>query len=295
MGFDRRVMAMFLRVTTHRFDVLRGLQMCEFGAQHIFHAAIPILQHVGYQLDVEDVQRLANSLFMQRHWASVTTSKKLFTFLGMQHVSFDLFPTDGALKVDLSQPFNRSSHVMLYLQRCDIVSNIGTTEHIGQGKTGPGLIRGQYEAFRTMHALTNPGGGLMVHAVPLTGCYPEHGSFDYAPEFFRSLAYLMEYVVLNLTVFHINLDWSKADRQRFWGRVKLVGAMWPPVVKYPTAQYAEELMLFVVLARTGTRTFVSFRDFVRLQGLHLTMRRESSSTCGRHFHRAFLSPLNLQP
>lgn len=102
--------------------------------------------------------------------------KKFFEARGFRHVSVDWNGQDGALKKDLRRPLN--------LGTFDMVTNIGTTEHVGEDKW-----RDQVACWRNiieaMHA-----GSALISITPKPGSWPRHGTWYPREEFFYELANL---------------------------------------------------------------------------------------------------------
>jgi len=96
---------------------------------------------------------------------------KIFYHLIFEHQSYmavDLHGTPAAHKLDINEPLPIED-------RFDVVTNIGTTEHVFN----------QYQAFKSIHELTRPK-GLMIHSLPNQGCF-DHGFYNYHPTFFFDL------------------------------------------------------------------------------------------------------------
>ena len=119
----------------------------------------------------------------QRMWTGVglphETGKQYFEEMGMEHVSLDINGLDGSLPLDLSIP------VSVELGKFDIVTNMGTTEHVGN----------QFHAFRNIDCFCRVG-GYMVHQVPLVGYYRRHCPFHYDTRFFQKLSELSGYEII---------------------------------------------------------------------------------------------------
>jgi len=93
-------------------------------------------------------------------------AKEIFEAFGaVQHVSFDINGKDGALPHDLSEPLPE-----VFFNRFDIVTNFGTSEHVEAS---------QYWCWRNIHELCKLG-GLMLHAIPCIGHWPNHGHWHYS-------------------------------------------------------------------------------------------------------------------
>lgn len=95
--------------------------------------------------------------------------------------AIDLNGTEAAWRHDLNRP-------LPVVETFDVVTNFGTSEHVFD----------QAQLFRSVHALTRPG-GLMLHAVPHQGG-PDHGFYNYHPTFFHDLAAANGYRVVMLVL-----------------------------------------------------------------------------------------------
>jgi hypothetical protein len=88
----------------------------------------------------------------------------------IEMVSLDINGLNGAWKVDLSKPVKHDE-----LQGADIVTDLGTTEH----------IKNLYGAFKNAFNMCKVG-GLMMHANPETGSFANHGFHWFGPEFWKA-------------------------------------------------------------------------------------------------------------
>jgi SAM-dependent methyltransferase len=95
--------------------------------------------------------------------------------------AIDLNGTESAWRHDLNKPLPLT-------ETFDVVTNFGTSEHVFD----------QAQLFRSIHALTRPG-GLMLHAVPHQGG-PDHGFYNYHPTFFHDLADANAYRVATMVL-----------------------------------------------------------------------------------------------
>ena len=93
--------------------------------------------------------------------------KDWFESIGIRHTSVDWNGLHGALPLDLRQPLN--------LGRFDMVTNIGTTEHVSE----------QEPCWRNIAEAT---GKWFVSMTPCPGYWPRHGFWYPAPDFYRSFA-----------------------------------------------------------------------------------------------------------
>lgn len=104
--------------------------------------------------------------------------KQYFQSINICHVSIDWNGLDGALKLDLRQPID--------LEPFDMVTNIGTTEHVSD----------QPAVWRNIHNLTKVG-GVIASLTPLEGDWWWHGEYYPRPEFFQQFeknGYEIEYL-----------------------------------------------------------------------------------------------------
>lgn len=159
---------MFELVGYEKFD---GLKMCELGNQRIKRGGMEYLK--------------SNNL------PPCKTGKELFTSIGFQHTSIDINGKDGALPIDLTNPILDKK----LLSNFDVITNSGTTEH----------VHDQLECFRNIHGLCKKG-GMFIHIVPsvkyrtidvTTNIATSHGRYNYDFAFFRVLASLCEYKILD--------------------------------------------------------------------------------------------------
>lgn len=106
--------------------------------------------------------------------------------------AIDLNGTDAAWAHDLNLPVPVD-------ESFDVVTNFGTSEHVFD----------QAQLFRSMHALTRPG-GLMLHAVPAQGG-PDHGFYNYHPTFFHDLAAANGYRLLMMVLMSAGESGDRID------------------------------------------------------------------------------------
>jgi hypothetical protein len=108
-------------------------------------------------------------------------AREFYERLGWQYDCVDTDGKHGALVLDLNFDPAPAELMGAY----DLVTNIGTTEH---------LIN-QLNAFRVFHDLTKPG-GVMLHLAPHSAT--DHGFYTYQPNFFYALARYKGYEMLGL-------------------------------------------------------------------------------------------------
>lgn len=118
--------------------------------------------------------------------------RKYFQSIGVGCISVDITGCLGALKKDLREPMG-----MHFYDKFDIVTNLGTTEHIFP-------VEGQYEAFKNIHKCVKKE-GIMIHVLPIYKEDQKHGEILYKDKFFTTLARLNNYEIINM---------EKYDRKR---------------------------------------------------------------------------------
>lgn len=104
------------------------------------------------------------------------TYKHYFESLGIWHISVDWNGEDGALKMDLRLP--------LGLGQFDMVTNIGTTEHVNE----------QIPVWKNIHNSVKLN-GVLVSITPKPGDWWWHGEFYPKFEFFTEFAALNGYEI----------------------------------------------------------------------------------------------------
>ena len=104
------------------------------------------------------------------------TYKDVFKSLGFAHTSVDINGLDGALPKDLRKP--------LELGTFDMVSNIGTTEHVSENDWS-----GQVECWRNILGAMHVG-SVLVSITPRPGSWPHHGTWYPQKEFYTGIARL---------------------------------------------------------------------------------------------------------
>lgn len=107
-------------------------------------------------------------------------ARAFYEAIGWQYACLDIDAAEGV------EPFDLNHDAAPAGRQYDLVTNLGTTEHIFN----------QANCFTVMHDFTRPG-GVMVHGVPALG-YLEHGFFNYHPNFFHALVAANAYELLGV-------------------------------------------------------------------------------------------------
>jgi hypothetical protein len=116
-------------------------------------------------------------------------AKDWYESKGIIYTAIDISGENGALPINLSEP------IIHNLLQFDLVVDCGTSEHCGvDGKHEP---RAFYNAVKNKHDLLKVG-GIMFSENPKTGNWPGHGFNYYSQLFYKQLAALNGYEILEL-------------------------------------------------------------------------------------------------
>ena len=107
-------------------------------------------------------------------------SKKFWEKLGFIHTSIDMNRLDGALYYDLRKRLPKELK-----EKFNFTLDVGTVEH----------IQYQYQCFKNIDYITKIG-GTMIHFLPKVGSWPQHCSFYYDMENFKTISELCNYKVI---------------------------------------------------------------------------------------------------
>lgn len=106
-----------------------------------------------------------------------SAAKSWFERMGVQHTSVDINGDLGAIKLDLSVPIERPEWLLAF----DIVTDYGTSEHVGKSLTA------LYNCRANVHRWCRAG-GLMLFSNPKTGHWPDHGFHCFTEKHYHDLA-----------------------------------------------------------------------------------------------------------
>jgi hypothetical protein len=126
----------------------------------------------------EDAQRVAE----QYDGVNRCPVSELFRGSQYRYRCLDLYPGEFTIVADLNTYVVPAED----RGRFDLITNIGTTEHITD----------QVNSFRAVHDFARPGASFL-HSVPFSG-YFNHGLYNYHPIFFVFLASANEYEIVHL-------------------------------------------------------------------------------------------------
>ena len=110
----------------------------------MFHSH-SIQLHIGYDSRKDIIFNRYNYPFDDNN----ISAKLFFEHLNYNHTSIDINGDDGSLQFDVRRDD-------LYKQlsfKFDVITNLGFTEHVGEGDVEENLLRNQYVMFKNMHEL----------------------------------------------------------------------------------------------------------------------------------------------
>jgi hypothetical protein len=109
---------------------------------------------------------------LEHQSAAAPLARDFWKWIGFEHAAIDIDESPGSIPLDLNYDKVKSKH----RGKFDLVTNMGTTEHIAN----------QLNAFKVIHELTAIS-GIMYHLLPAQGMM-NHGLINYNPKFFWMLA-----------------------------------------------------------------------------------------------------------
>lgn len=157
------------------------------------------------------------------------STRYFFQHLGVDYTSVDLNGLDGAIRADCREPLTK-----VFNQSFDIITNIGFTEHVGEGDVKENVFKHQYTIFKSMHDLCRVG-GILFHDFMVQ--VPAHGVVNYRLSFLQALAESNNYSIPLRPVQH---------DQRFG---------------------SDTLIFMTAYRRESEQAFIPFEEFVQLPGL----------------------------
>jgi hypothetical protein len=157
-----------------------------------------------------------------------------------RYASVDLYPGDSIIQADLNTYVVPEEYRGVF----DLVTNMGTTEH----------ILDQVNAFRCMHDFAKVG-ALLSHHVPATGYY-NHGLFNYHPLFFVFMARANGYEVKAAGISAPHLEYTIPSSDALYGTQHWAGI-----------RQSSSMLLFL-LRKTRDEPFQLFSDLdQRIMGM----------------------------
>jgi hypothetical protein len=114
-------------------------------------------------------------------------ARQFWEWLGLSYSSIDIDGSPGSIPLDL----NYDCIPPHTINKFDLVTNFGTTEHIAN----------QLNTFKVIHDLCAVG-GIMIHHVPALGLI-NHGLLNYNPRFFTAIAQANRYGILSESFYSV--------------------------------------------------------------------------------------------
>lgn len=183
MGASAKTLSRILSLH-QRGLVPSGAAVIDLGTQQLFCSGqIQAIEEIIRHFAATDaaVRKLeAYSAAQLNDFADKGLLGDLLIACGFAYCALDIFEASHTTLFDL----NVQSVDDEMRERFDLVTNLGTTEH----------IINQYQAMKSMHELARVG-GLIYHDLPLAG-YHTHGYFSYNPLFFQHLAVANGYDII---------------------------------------------------------------------------------------------------
>lgn len=185
MGFKIIDLQNILTVLEQQNKTINELSLVELGEQE-------------FKVDNDQLTNPLIKTFVEsnpREWSNKQMgrkgyySKDYFKTICKDVVTIDIVSKcEGTFNLDLGLEFNVGTQF-------DIVTNLGTTEHVGQitdNSPNP-----QYYAFKNIHNLAKVG-GLIFHNVPYGNMkkLQKHGAFNYDNNFFVEMANKLNYTII---------------------------------------------------------------------------------------------------
>ena len=196
MGYERELLESLLGVLKTELGDLSGVPMLEFGNQEVYgnyHKVEQLYAEYGYT-----------------HREQRRIVKPFFEHLGLRCTQIDYNGRDGALALDV-----RNDIAASLPQTYTVITNIGFSEHVGEGDAEPTLLRNQYGVFKNIHDV-GAAGAIYFHCVPLTRNWYRHGVCDYSLDFFSQLCAANDYSIIKgpyIEAYHPELQSAVAYRK----------------------------------------------------------------------------------
>ena len=113
-------------------------------------------------------------------------AKPMFEEMGFRHLSIDMNGQDGAKEADLSIKTDFTGYFAR--NKFDIVTDFGTSEHVKSSL---------YACWWNKHTNCKTG-GYIISENPKTGNWKGHGHWYYTEDFYRNLAEIQGYEIMEL-------------------------------------------------------------------------------------------------
>lgn len=218
MGITRECFEIYARIIESGYLTWGNCSVIDLGAQTVHFDDAQFFKNWAGRISVPE-----NTV---ENFTTGTTSQYVHNKFGNSYKCIEFYDDDASvdiLKWNLNEIVCPSEHLKSY----DMVTNLGTTEH---------LIN-QANAFRLIHDLVKVG-GIMFNLLPMARM--NHGFFNYNPCFFESLAKANNYKILGMYTSNDLLWYQQQELVPYHGTI------------YPNHEY-----LFCVSQRTSAEPFVN--------------------------------------
>src|SRR5579862_2957680 len=177
MGVNRKDLHLLARLAEQK-HIKRGGKIVEIGAQQLSNSFLrseDLVRKVEAALGVAypyplptpgPVVLAAGGIELQD--SAAPFARSFWASLGFEYSAIDVDGSPDSVPLDLN--FDEAPAALK--SKYDLITNLGTTEHICN----------QLNAFKVIHDLAAPG-AVMIHHLPAGGA-PNHGLVNYNPKFF---------------------------------------------------------------------------------------------------------------
>jgi len=158
------------------------------------HKSFEAIRPTGFEnkrileLGNQKLRKIPRKILRDKYNKKFSTAKKYLEFLGFQHYSIDINGKDGAIKIDLSEPFKDK----FWINNFDIITNFGTIEHVISKKEP--FYYGHWQVWENIHNAAKKG-SIFIHSLPLNNSWAKHGYVKYDLEFIEKLAKTNKYEI----------------------------------------------------------------------------------------------------
>lgn len=217
MGYVSITLSKILEFLEKHFGKFKGLRMLELGDQKVWDYSQNFPLFLKYKYET-----------------SSPYTKKFFEHLGFLHTSIDYSGLNGSIKIDLRDNLPKKINL-----KFDVVTNLGTTEHVGEDDSHENIILNQYKVFKNLHEVGDIG-CVYYHVVPLTKNWHKHGACDYSKEFFNELCKKCGYKIL------------------------------VPVFEEKYRKEKNRILISMIYEKTKNNNFLSLEEFSKIKGIRTT-------------------------
>lgn len=162
--------------------------------------------------------------------------------------SIDIINNTNNIIIDVRKPIDNllllNNNINIKINKLDIITNIGFSEHIGENDIEDNLLINQYNIFKNLHDISNNINNnennkvLYIHILPTNHQWLRHGVCYYNINFFTELIQLNNYKVFVAPI------------------------------EYKLYNYKDLNMVFTMYNKVNNNEFISFEQFKNISGLY---------------------------